>query len=170
MKLLAFVVVSLLSAVLAVPSAPLSADIFSWSLSAAQPVRLAQITYDPSTLKSTLVSYSPPSGPGADSDSDLLRIGLYTSDKQWAGSLSSVAQLSSVDAPTVTLHLGPDDQPYHVSLSPSTYSKQQREQPNVEVVRSDRAAAPSPHLNKPVVVAPGGTGREELEEKSLFQR
>ena len=167
MELLAFLVLSLLSA-LAAASSPLSTDIFYWSLSAIQPSRLAQVTYDPSTLQSTITAYTPPSD--VDANNDLLRIGLYTSDKQWVGSLSSLVQLSPTHStPTMTLHLGPDNQPYHVSLSPSTSSKQQG-QPNVVVVRSDRAAAPSPHLNKPVVVTPGSRGPEEVQEKTLFQR
>lgn len=167
MAFLAFLLLSLLSA-LAAASSPLSTDIFYWSLSAAQPSRLAQVTYDPSTLQSTITAYSPPSD--VDANNDLLRVGLYTSGKQWVGSLSSFAQLSPAHSkPTLILHLGPDNEPYHVSLSPSASSKQQ-EQPDVVVVRPDPVATPRPQLNKPKLVTPGSRGPEEVEEKTLFQR
>ncbi|KAL1955378.1 hypothetical protein VTO42DRAFT_8598 [Malbranchea cinnamomea] len=182
----AFLALSVLSAVrAAASSAPLSADIFYWPLSAPQPARLAQVTYDPATLQSTVVSYSPPAEPLPASDAaDLVRIGLYTAEQQWVGSLTSLAQLVSLrgTSPTLTLHLGPDNQPYHVALTPSPVTtittttsgageqQQQQQLPQVALVRADRALGPSPHLNKPVILGPDGKRPEEVQEKTLFQR
>jgi hypothetical protein len=150
-----------ITALVSASSPPLAAEILYWPLSAAQPSQLALVNYDPSTLQSTLVSYTPPPS----SDNDILRVGLYTMslEKQWVGSLSSIAQVAATNA-SLTLHLGPDNQPYHVSIAPS-------ESPSrVQALRDSPAAAPKPHLNRPVVVSPDGRHPEAVEEKSLFQK
>ncbi|PGG96690.1 hypothetical protein GX51_07689 [Blastomyces parvus] len=190
---------------------PLSADIFYWPLSSStssKPLPLAQISYDPSTLQSTIKSYTPPqplndSGDkNIDKQADLLRIGLYTNpsddksndpNQQWVGTLSSLSLFTNTPQ-TLTLHLDQNNHVYHAAMSsfvsppaPSPDSKTTKSKSSsssslqgnggeeagagplrVEFVRSN--PSPSPHLNRPVVLSPDGTGPEEVVEKSLFQK
>ncbi|KAJ5892971.1 hypothetical protein N7504_009662 [Penicillium tannophilum] len=140
-----------------------SSEIFYWPVGSPQPSLLARVAYDPATLESELLSYHPPAG----SPNDLVRIGLYTittfNPKQWSGSLVSLSALTGDDQPTIRLHLGPANEPYHISLaaSSSTGSK-------IELVSN--APGTQPHLNRPVVVSPDGSNPEEVPEKTFFQK
>jgi hypothetical protein len=135
-------------------------DIFYWPIGAASPSVLARVTFDPTTLTSSVTSYNTP-----DSTDDLVRIGLYTaSSKQWVGSLASLSSLTDKSQqPTFRLHLGPTNEVYHVSLASSTATSAQ-----AELVLSEAGA--QPHLNRPVVVSPDGTDAEAVEEKSMLQK
>ncbi|KLJ07923.1 hypothetical protein EMPG_16604 [Blastomyces silverae] len=125
-------------------AAPLSADIFYWPLSStsssSNPLPLAQISYDPSTLQSTINSYTPPP-PQPLNDADktidkqadhLLRIGLYTdpNNRQWVGTLSPLSLFTTTATTTtpqpqpltLTLHLDQNNHVYHAALSSSFFA------------------------------------------------
>ncbi|OJD24634.1 hypothetical protein ACJ73_04001 [Blastomyces percursus] len=128
-------------------AAPISADIFYWPLSStsSKPLPLAQISYDPSTLQSTINSYTPPQplndagDKSIDKQADLLRIGLFANpdgnksnnhpNKQWVGTLSSRSIFTNTPQ-TLTLYLDQNNHVYHAAISsfvsppaPSTDSK-----------------------------------------------
>ncbi|KAJ5480974.1 hypothetical protein N7539_006868 [Penicillium diatomitis] len=105
-----------------------TAEIYYWPLGASHPSTLARIAYDPITLQSNVLAYTPPasgSGPAhEDPDLDLVRLGVYSqagsSRKQWAGSLvsrASIAEARGASLPTLRLHLGPANEVYHVSVA-----------------------------------------------------
>lgn len=160
---------------------PSSTNIFYWPVGAAQPSVLAHIAYDPTSLKSTVLSYHPPrpgqadTTGGADSADNLVRLGLYTSTpsnpKQWTGSLVALSSLTGVQhPPTLRLHLGPANEVYHVSLAafePAS-AKTKTSEPHVELVASEPGV--QPRLNRPVVVGPDGQNAEEVPEKTLLQK
>lgn len=152
--------------------AEITTDIFYWPVEASQPSVLARVSYDPTSLKSDLLSYDPPSS--GDSD-DLVRIGLFkstaTNPKQWTGSLVSRSALTSDTPPQLRLHLGPADEVYHVSLAASVAplgSSAKVTSPQVELVSNTPGA--QPRLNQPVVVGPDGQNPEEVPEKSFVQK
>ncbi|PGH28797.1 hypothetical protein GX50_08460 [[Emmonsia] crescens] len=143
MRLLSLPLLSLslsLSALTSASAAPLSADIFYWPLSSSsKPSPLAKIFYDPSTLQSTVDSYTPPQpindNSNIDKQADLLRIGLYTTaaaanandnsnnnpEKQWVGTLSSLSLFANTPQ-TLTLHLDQNNHVYHAAISCSASS------------------------------------------------
>ncbi|KAL4976524.1 hypothetical protein BDW66DRAFT_150883 [Aspergillus desertorum] len=147
-------------------------EILYWPVANSEPSALAHVSYDPASLKSELVDFSPPT----DRSHDLARVGFYvatpTNRKLWVGTLISPSALVGVDSmqkPTLRLHVSPSNEIYHVSLgftaASSTYSSESIE---VEIVASE--LGPSPHLNRPIVVGPDGKNPEEQPEKSLFQK
>ncbi|KAJ5770794.1 uncharacterized protein N7511_002845 [Penicillium nucicola] len=159
-----FSALSLLASV----NASSSTDILVWPVGSAQPSVLARVTYDPATMKSNLLSYTPPQT----QDDGLVRVGLYTStptsNKQWVGSLVSASSFSGNEQPTIRLHLGPANEVYHVSLGASSATQDPATGAQVDLVANELGA--QPHLNRPVVVNPDGGNAEEPEEKSLLQR
>lgn len=183
LSLLAVVVVASTSA--STPAAPSTADILYWPLPSAQPSLLARVSYDPTTLKSDVLSYSQSlSGSEGKSKSksteDVVRVGLYTSSpndpKHWIGSLTSLSALGGAkgQVPTIRLHVGEAGEVYHVSVKTvavedsAAGADAAAESPVVEVVTA--TAGPRPHLNRPVVVSPDGKGSEEVVEKTFFQK
>jgi hypothetical protein len=161
-----------LSLILSVFSLLLSVSAFSteilyWPVGSSQPSVLARVSYDPTSLKSDVVSYQPPK----DKDG-LVRVGLYTStptnNKQWVGSLVSLSSLAGNEQPTFRLHLGPANDVYHVSLSAPSVTQESASGPQVEIVSNESGTRP--HLNRPVVVGPDGQNPEQPEEKSLLQK
>ncbi|KAJ9299309.1 hypothetical protein DTO271G3_2931 [Paecilomyces variotii] len=158
----------------------LPSEIFYWPITASQPARLARLAYDPSTLKSTLLEYTPPPADEKDKN-DLIRIGFFTSTpsnpKQWVGSLVSTSALASTSGdnnhPVFQLLVdSQNNDSYHVSLSSakvtlSTKNKDAAVEP-VEIFRDE--ILPRPALNRPVVLSPDGKGPEEVVEKTLFQK
>lgn len=175
-----FSILSLLASFVAASSA--ATDILYWPVASPQPSTLARVSYDPSSLQSDVLSYSPPSSAirensGAqDHLDDLVRVGLYTStptnSKQWVGTLTSLSSLTGVGnyKPTIQLHLGPSNEVYRVSLRLSSSSRDAtgETKPDVELVRIE--AGPRPHLNRPIVVSPDGQSRQEVVEKTFFQK
>jgi hypothetical protein len=145
-----------------------STDILYWPVGSSQPSVLARVSYDPTSLKSDVVSYHPPK----DQTDGLVRVGLYTStqtnNKQWVGSLVSLASLIGNEQPTFRLHLGPANDVYHVSLSAPSIAQQSTSSPRVEIVSNE--VGTQPHLNRPVIVGPDGQNPEQPEEKSLLQK
>lgn len=163
---------------------PATADILYWPLTSPQPSILSRVSYDPASLKSSILSYTPPQNAiGAEQSKvdyhtdDLVRIGLFTSTpanpKQWVGSLASLSALTSNrdQKPTLQLHLGPNNQIYHASLSLSSSNNDNTSSTrdlDIELISNE--AGPRPYLNRPVVVSPDGTGTEEVAEKTFFQK
>ncbi|KAK9580389.1 hypothetical protein V6Z90_008400 [Aspergillus fumigatus] len=160
-----------------------SADILYWPVASSQPSVLARISYDPASLASDVVVYSPPritdleGGRNLEADAqDLVRVGLFTftpnNPKHWVGSLTSLSLLAENEdqKPTLRLHLGPSGEVYHVSLaaSPPSAATSSSKGLNIELLSSE--VGPRPHLNRPVDVGPDGKSPEEVIEKTFFQK
>ncbi|KAJ5990903.1 hypothetical protein N7499_011451 [Penicillium canescens] len=160
------IILSALSLLVSVNASSPATDILYWPVGSTQPSVLARVTYDPASMKSDVLSYTPPKN----QDDGLVRVGLYTatatSNKQWVGSLVSLSSLTGNEQPTFRLHLGPADEVYHVSLAAS--SAVQGSGAQVDLVSNELGV--QPHLNRPVVVNPDGGNAEEPVEKSLLQR
>ncbi|KAL4888534.1 hypothetical protein BDV59DRAFT_188407 [Aspergillus ambiguus] len=154
----------------------ITTDLFYWPLSAPKPSLLARIAYDPTTLKSDLLAYTPPALSNSEADTDqLVRVGLYTSTatspSQWIGTLSSRAALREDHAPILQLRLGPSNEIYHVaviSAAISNVSPSTDKAPAVQLLLPE--PGPRPHLNRPVVVGPDGTNPDEPVEKTFLQK
>lgn len=157
-------------------SQSITTDVFYWPASAPEPSTLARISYDSTSasLKPELLSYSPPRVSDVELESQIVRVGLYTSTpsnpKQWVGTLTTLAALRETRSPIIQLHLGPSNEVYHVSLIPSSVSvaESSSESPGVELLPIK--AGPRPHLNRPVVVGPDGTNTDEPVEKTFIQK
>ncbi|EGE05166.1 hypothetical protein TMEN_2581 [Trichophyton mentagrophytes] len=184
----------LLSVLLAATSvasaaAMLQAELFYQPVTASsKPVELAQISYDPATLRSKVISYSPPEPSGPDTADDLVHIGTSPQSSSSAGVLASRALLQSSPAsshppPTFSLYLDPKDRVYHVgvsSSSPLTSTGGAGSHPNqagkplqmrVQLIRSRPAAMPQ--LNKPIARKADDADDEQAEVplmNSLLQK
>ncbi|KAI2377225.1 hypothetical protein LOY91_001584, partial [Ophidiomyces ophidiicola] len=157
---------SLLSPVSASPSSPQIIDIFYRPLpaSSSQAAQLARVSYDPTTYQPSVLSYTPP----VSKNDGLLRIGLFTDTAQrnWVGSLTSFAALNN--SSSLNLYLGPENEVYSVSVSAlSSIEVEKASSINVEIIRS--TPAPTPHLNRPIVINEDGKGNEPEPEKTLIQ-
>ncbi|CEL02436.1 hypothetical protein ASPCAL03606 [Aspergillus calidoustus] len=150
-------------------------EILYWPVSNPQPSVLAHVSYDPASLKSDLIDYTPPSA--AETSEDIVRVGFYISTplnpKQWVGTLTSLAALrgDNDQKPTLRLHISPSNEVYSVSLasdSSSTSSSSSVNNPRLQLVTDE--LGPRPHLNRPIVVGPDGKDPEEVPEKTLFQK
>ncbi|KAJ5806965.1 hypothetical protein N7474_010557 [Penicillium riverlandense] len=166
MRLLISVLAAFFSLLATASASSLSTDIFYWPVGAASPSVLARVTYDPVSLQSDLVSYTPPSDKHRD---ELVRVGLYTSTpanpKQWVGSLVSGSSFAE-HQPALRLHLGPNSEVYHVAVAAAKASATAP-----QVVLVSNAAGTQPHLNRPVVVGPDyGQDTEQVVEKTFFQK
>jgi hypothetical protein len=145
-------------------------EILYWPVANPEPSVLAHVSYDPASLKSGLIDYSPPT----DLSQDLARIGFYiatsSNPKQWVGTLTSLSALrgDETQKPTLRLHISPANEIYHVSLTSASASTPWSDNFQLEMVRDK--AGPSPHLNRPIVVGPDGKNPEEEPEKTLFQK
>ncbi|KAF7591748.1 hypothetical protein BBP40_001128 [Aspergillus hancockii] len=156
-------------------SQPISTDILYWPITSSKPSILARVSYDPSSLESNVISFSPPNTV-QDKSQSLVRVGLYTSSgpdpKQWTGTLTSWTAIVGGDGqePVFQLYLDSANQVYHVTLMPSSDPTivSTSTSPNVELVPVE--AGPRPRLNRPVVVGPDGTNPEEVIEKTFFQK
>ncbi|EEQ30000.1 conserved hypothetical protein [Microsporum canis CBS 113480] len=153
---------------------------------ASKPVELAQISYDPTTLRSKVVSYTPPEPSSPQADGDLIRVSVSPQSSGWAGVLSSRALLqpspSSSHVPTLSLYLDAEGRVYHVGISSSPPSRSspagshqsQAGKPspvNVQLVRSGPAAVVQ--LNKPIVRRVEDPDDEQIEvplANSLLQK
>lgn len=155
-----------------------STEIFLWPVSAAQPSSLARIAYDPQTLATDVVSYTPPTELTSSSSSDannLVRVGFFkntpSASKQWVGSVLVIPDGAALKNAKLHLHLSPQDEIYHVSLSLD--QKAESDEPSdkpvlaVDLVRT--RAGPTPELNKPIVPRPDGAPPEQAE-KTFFQK
>ncbi|KAL4994812.1 hypothetical protein BDV10DRAFT_144181 [Aspergillus recurvatus] len=147
-------------------------EILYWPIANPEPSALAHVSYDPASLNSELIDYSPPTDPSH----DLARVGFYvatlTDPKQWVGTLISSSALMGDDStqkPTLRLHVSPSNEIYHVSLG-STAATSTSSSGSIEIELVADELGPSPHLNRPIVVGPDGKNPEEQPEKTLFQK
>lgn len=143
------------------------------SETAAAPIHpLAKIAYNPSTLTSTLLSYSAPDLPD-DPPPSLLRIGIYDPPSQsWKSSVSvtSPASFAKGYAPTFVVTLGPEGEVLGVSVKSALIDAGATRDfgPKV-VVRAGRRAR-GPELNRPVVLGEDGKVGQVPLEKTLLQK
>lgn len=156
--------------------------VHSWPLDAANPKQLAEISYNPNTLTSSVVRYSKPEG--SPNSEDLVRVGMYdavTSD--WRGIVTSAASFDNQYQQRLLLHVDESGEVYHVGFAaqPKLNQKSAKKGKNggkevpetveqllVEIVKP--AKGPSPILNNPVVLSPEGKLPEPAQEKSFFQK
>lgn len=160
----------------------LSTEILYWPVAGvSEPSTLARISYDSSSLKSDLLSYSPPQTSlraGDENSDELVRVGLYASTpsngKQWVGtitSLSSLAPKQGQEQLALRLYVSPSNEVYHVSLAPASgpaAASTTADGPTIEVIPAE--TGPQPHLNRPVVLSEDGQNPEEVVEKTMFQK
>ena len=165
MRLLLSVLAAFFGLLAIASASSLSTDLFYWPVGAASPSVLARVAYDPVSLQSDLVSYTPPADKYRDG---LVRVGVYTSTpsnpKQWVGSLVSWSSFAD-QQPALRLHLSPTSGIYHVSVAAA---KASATAPQIELVSNE--AGTQPHLNRPVVVGPDGQNPEQVVEKTFFQK
>ncbi|KAL3436307.1 hypothetical protein BDV09DRAFT_49054 [Aspergillus tetrazonus] len=147
-------------------------EILYWPVANPEPSALAHVSYDPASLKSELIDYSPPIDPSH----ELARVGFYittpTNPKQWVGTLIPPSALTGADSsqkPTLRLHVSPTNEIYHVSIG-STAASSGSSSKSIEIELIADKLGPSPLLNRPIVVGPDGKNSEEQPEKTLFQK
>ncbi|KAB8069273.1 hypothetical protein BDV29DRAFT_183053 [Aspergillus leporis] len=168
-------IISYTQAAAVTSSQPTSTDILYWPITSSEPSILARVSYDPTSSESNVISYSRPRAAKEESYS-LVRVGLYTSSgpdpKQWTGTLTTWAAITGSDGQksVLQLYLDSSNEVYHVTLKPSSESSivSTSTSPSIELVHL--GAGPRPHLNRPVVVGPGGSNTEEVIEKTFLQK
>ncbi|EED18379.1 conserved hypothetical protein [Talaromyces stipitatus ATCC 10500] len=152
---------------------PKSVEVYHWAVNVPQPSLLAKIAYNPDTLESKVLSYTPPTIENTGGNGPHYRIGFYTTaadgSKQWVGSLVSQSALTTQHN-TLQLYLSGSQQHdlYHVSLHKGYNADQSSDSVAVELIYPEAGAMPE--LNKPIVVNPDGTGPQEEVEKTFFQK
>lgn len=151
-----------------------------WPLESTQPQQLAQVTYNPSTLTSTVSALSPPQGPYQ--SENLVRVGLYDSKtSDWRGIVTSAASFDTKYQQKISLHLDDDGSVWHVGFSAYPKPKSIVQNANmkidtitdasqvvVEIIKP--SAGPTPVLNKPVVLTAEGKVQEKEPEKGMLQK
>lgn len=162
---------------------PKSAEIYHWAVNVQQPAPLAKIAYNPETLESEVLSYTPPSPPASstednnDETEDVhYRIGFFRhaadGSKQWVGSLVSQSALTTkAHDMMLQLYLGASQQHdlYHVALAKGYTTDGSSGSPiGVQMIYPKSGALPE--LNRPIVVSPDGSNPQEEVEKTLFQK
>ncbi|PYH47264.1 uncharacterized protein BP01DRAFT_372577 [Aspergillus saccharolyticus JOP 1030-1] len=161
------------------PSSQLSPiDVFQWPVTASEPSLLAQISYNSTSMKSDLVSYSPSHALQALNSSELVRIGLFATTasglKHWVGTVTSWSSLTGDDdrRPILRLYIGSSHQVgiYNVAVIPSAafVASANLVSPLVELASNE--AGPRAHLNQPVIVGPDGKNTDEAIEKTFLQK
>ncbi|OGM40396.1 hypothetical protein ABOM_010807 [Aspergillus bombycis] len=154
----------------------ISTDIFYWPITSSEPSVFARVSYDPNSLESNVISYSPPITVQTESSS-LVRVGLYTSNgidpKQWTGTLTSWSAIAGSDGqrPMLQLYLDSSNKVYFVALTLSLLESTTASNTTSPIMKLiPLEAGPRPHLNRPVVVTPDGTIPEDVVEKTFFQK
>lgn len=176
----------LLSIVVSLAAAQTSVDrtvkIYAWPISSPKPQELAQISYgsNVASSKASISKYSAPkidSGVGA--TDELVRVGLYDpTTNEWHGIVTSVQNFDPKYQQKISLHVDLDHNPWHVGLTaytkPTSTQKVRREGQDIELVPQAVAEivlpvpAPTPHLNKPVVLSPDGKVETEAKDEKTF--
>jgi hypothetical protein len=158
-----------------------SATIQAWPLSAAQAQPLAQVSYDPISKQASVNNFNPPKG--ASSSGDLIRVGIYdNSDSKWRGVVTSATSFDPKYQQKLLLHLDEEGNVWHVAISATVKpaaakgkmvnGKRQPSEvvPQVVVELLSPIPAPSPVLNKPVVLSPEGKVEGQVVEKTFLQK
>lgn len=139
-------------------------------LSASLPVPLASISYNPSTLSATLLSFEAPDFP---TDSNLARIGIYDPDTaSWrsATTVTSARTFARGFRPTIVLSLDANGNVLGAACKSAPVDAGQTRDfaPGVKVV--GRKVAGGPELNRPVVLTKEGKVEEAVPEKTFLQK
>ena len=159
-----------------------SVTIYAWPMTASQPQELAQITYSGSNTgpQASISNYNQPKiSPEQPSAQDLVRVGLYDpTTKEWRGIATSAQSFDTKFRQKISLHLDLDHKPWHVGFSaqhkPKSTQKVRRQGQEIEVVPQAIAEvilptpAPTPHLNRPVVLGPDGKVEAKEEDQKTF--
>jgi hypothetical protein len=137
---------------------------------AAPAIPLAEIKYNPSTLSAELTSFD---FPELDPESKLLRVGVYdVTTSSWKSSTSTTSAESFAKgySPTLVLSLDAQGGVIGVSLKSAKIDAGQTRDfgPKVKVLKT--AKAPTPALNRAVVLSPEGKLEEPVAEKTMLQK
>jgi hypothetical protein len=138
--------------------------------SATPVIPLAKIKYNPSTLSAELASFD---FPELDPEAKLLRVGVYdVSTSSWKSSTSttSAESFGKGYSPTLVLSLDAQGGVIGISLKSAKIDAGQTRDfgPKVKVLKT--AKAPTPALNRAVVLSPEGKLEEPVVEKSMLQK
>ena len=133
-------------------------------------IPLAEIKYNPSTLSAEIVSFD---ASERDPEAKLLRVGVYdvaTSSWKSSTSTTSAENFAKGYRPTLVLSLDAQGRVIGVSLKSGKIDAGQTRDfgPKVKVLKT--AKAPTPALNRAVVLSPEGKLEEPVPEKSLLQK
>ena len=184
---------ALLTTALAAPDA---VTIYAWPLSAPSPAPLASVRLHATAdgAAATLVSYTPPKPRHA---TELVRVGLYdAATGAWRGSATSAAFFGEHVDRAITLHVDGAGVPYHVGVEAADVpdpdrvkkelvkkakkkDKKKAKKEASKLVVEWRAGettvgvwepedAPTPALNKPVVLNDEGMVKAPLEQQRTF--
>ncbi|PMD13934.1 cyclin-domain-containing protein [Hyaloscypha hepaticicola] len=138
--------------------------------SATPVIPLAEIKYNPSTLSAELASFD---FPELDREAKLLRVGVYdVSTSSWKSSTSttSAESFGKGYSPTLVLSLDAQGGVIGISLKSAKIDAGQTRDfgPKVKVLKT--AKAPTPALNRAVVLSPEGKLEEPIVEKTMLQK
>jgi hypothetical protein len=133
-------------------------------------IPLAEIKYNPSTLSAELASFD---FPELDPDAKLLRVGVYdVATMSWKSSTSTTSAESFAKgySPTLVLSLDAQGGVIGVSLKSAKIDAGQTRDfgPKVKVLKT--AKAPTPALNRAVILSPEGKLEEPVVEKTMLQK
>lgn len=153
----------------------------AWPINSAQSQPLAQISFEPLSKLSKINAYTPPQGPLA--VEDLVRVGFHDpADSKWRGVVTSAASFDAKYQQKLHLHLDEDGKIWHVAIStipkPAPTKGQMvkgkrqpaQEAPQLVIEILPTVPAPSPILNKPVVLNAEGKVEGKEPEKTLLQK
>lgn len=153
----------------------------AWPLTSAQSQPLAQISFEPSSRYSKVDSFTPLQA--SLPEDDLVRVGFHDpTDSKWRGVVTSAASFDPKYQQKLHLYLDEDNEVWHVAISTIPKPKPTKgkmvngkrepaqEAPQLVVEILPTVPAPSPILNKPVVLNAEGKVDGAVPEKSLLQK
>ncbi|KAI9729756.1 MAG: hypothetical protein M1834_006707 [Cirrosporium novae-zelandiae] len=149
-----------------------SATIYVWPLTAATPSVLAEVSYNPITLQSSLIKYNKPNLATSAGEEDLVRVGFYSAESnQWIGTATGLHNFDDNNLEkTLALTLNDKGKLLQSSFKASVSSNTGRTSNSLRIQLVKPAAAPQPHLNRPVVLNEDGKVSETEPEKTFFQK
>lgn len=158
--------------------------VFAWPMDASKPQEVGTFIYSTGTTPhSSLTGYKAPSIPAQEGQEPaLVRVGLQDPmTKEWRGVVTSANSFDTKFQQKISLHVDLEHQPWHVGFTaypkpgPTKKLRRRGEEPEVvpqvvtEVITPE--PAPTPHLNRPVVLSPEGkTEGKEEEQKTFLQK
>lgn len=138
--------------------------------SATPVIQLAEIKFNPSTLSAELASFG---FPELDPETKLLRVGVYdVATSRWKSSTSTTSSESFAKgySPTLVLSLDAQGGVIGVSLKSAKIDAGQTRDfgPKLKLLKTTKA--PTPALNRAVVLSPEGKLEEPVPEKTMLQK
>jgi len=153
----------------------------AWPLSSAKSQPLAQISFDSTSKYTKVNTFTPPKQPLT--AEELVRVGFHDSaDSKWRGVVTSAASFDPQYQQKLHLHLDEDGKVWHIAIStipkPAPTKGQMvngkrqpaQEAPQLVVEILPNMPAPSPILNRPIVLNAQGKVEGKEPEKSLLQK